>query len=155
MITKAYIALGSNLNDRKLLLALAMEKLQHHPSITVTKQSSVIETDPAGGPPQGRFLNQVIEIQTTLDPEKLLQELQQIELSLGRQRRQKWGPRTMDLDILLYGDSVISQPALQIPHPRMHNRPFVLQPLCEIAPDVLHPVLNQPAVELLRKAMNG
>lgn len=152
MIKGVFIALGSNLGDREAYLEQAVEELRAVDSIALVKESSIIETDPVGGPPQDRFLNQVVEIETTLSPDTLLAEMQRVERTLGRIRREKWGPRTIDLDILLYGNKVVCRPGLQIPHPRMHERTFVLKPLCEIAPDVLHPTIGKRVCEILEEA---
>ena len=152
MIKGVFIALGSNLGDREAYLEQAVEELRAVDSIALVKESSIIETNPVGGPPQDRFLNQVVEIETTLSPDALLAEMQRVERTLGRIRREKWGPRTIDLDILLYGNKVVCRPGLQIPHPRMHERTFVLKPLCEIAPDVLHPTIGKRICEILEEA---
>lgn len=111
----------------------------------------IIETEPAGGPPQGPFLNTVVEIDTTLAPRALLQTLQAIERQLGRvPSTERWGPRPIDLDILLYGDRAVNEPDLEIPHPRLHERLFVLQPLAQLSPECIHPVLRKPIVALLQ-----
>ena len=130
----SYIALGSNLGDRREYLEKAIFQIQQNPSITLLKTSSFIETDPVGGPPQGKYLNAVIKIETSLKPRKLLHALQEIEQKLGRTRTVESGPRIVDLDILLYADEEINEPDLMIPHPRMFKRSFVMQPLQEIAP---------------------
>ena len=110
----------------------------------------IIETDPVGGPPQDPFLNTVIELATTLPPRELLKESRRIEGELGRpSARGRNEPRILDIDILFYGDIIVSEPELEIPHPRLHERAFVLQPLVELAPALRHPVLNRTAAELL------
>lgn len=147
----AFIALGSNLGDRAAHLrdaAIAMDAL---PGASVVAQSQVYETAPMGPPGQGPYLNAAVQLETSLEPDDLLVALRQIEQQHGRQRREKWGPRTLDLDILLYDDRVIDTPGLTIPHPHMHERWFVLQPLCEVAADVVHPQLNQTMRDLLNR----
>ena len=144
-----YIGLGSNLGDREGNLRDALELMNAEPSITVRRVSSFIDTQPVGGPPQGSYLNAVAEVETALEPRELLDALQRIERSLGRVRTVRWGPRTIDLDIVLLGDAVVDEPGLEIPHPRMHEREFVLRPLCELAPGALHPRLRKTAAELL------
>ena len=138
-----YIGIGSNQGRREKNIEAALDFLGRAEGITVEKVSSVIETDPQGGPPQGKFLNAVVKIRTTLPPAKLLALLQDIERKLKRARTLKDGPRTIDLDILLYGDEEIDQEGLSVPHPRMCRRLFVLRPLLEIEPAVLdtHPFL--------------
>lgn len=144
----AYISFGSNIGDRNKNIERAVEYLKELDGISVKKISSIYETDPAGGPPQGKFLNGVIEIETSLLPDELLDRLKGIESRLGRVKTQENGPRTIDLDILFYGDIVIDGERIKIPHPRMHGREFVLRGLNEIAPDFLHPRLNKTIKEL-------
>ena len=136
-----HIALGSNLQDREKNLQKAIEKISNF-SNTV-KKSSIYETEPVGYKDQGKFLNQVIEIETELSPRDLIIRLQEIEHKMGRKREVKNGPRTIDLDILFYENEIVESDKLNIPHPRLHERKFVLDPLREIAPDKMHPQLNQ------------
>ncbi len=131
-----FIGLGSNLGDREDNLKKAIEYISGHPDIDVDKISSFIETAPVGGPPQGDYLNAVVKIKTSLPPMELLQVLQDVERKLGRTRTVRFGPRTIDLDILLYGKESINTPELKVPHPRMWEREFVLRPLLEIAPEL-------------------
>lgn len=146
----AYIAFGSNLGDREKYIETAIESIAGHNSIELVKRATTIETPPLGGPAgQGDYLNTVIEIKTSLEVLELLNFCQDIEELLGRKRDIPWGPRTIDIDILLFEDMVINKPLIKIPHPEMHKRKFVLQPLAEIAPDVIHPVLKKTAKELL------
>ena len=135
----AYVALGSNLGDREAYLWQALGLLAAHPSLQVQKVSSFYETEPVGYLDQGMFLNAVAQLETDRTPQELLKILQAIENRLGRQRGIRWGPRTIDLDLLLYGNQTIEEPELIIPHPRMLERDFVLVPLAEIAPDLLLP----------------
>ena len=151
MTTTAYIALGSNLGDRQATLDQAAAMMDAHAAITVRTVSPLIETDPVGPEGQGAYLNGAAEIETTLSPRDLLTALQSIEAQLGRDRanEQRWGSRTCDLDILLYGDTIVDEPDLTIPHPRMSERTFVLAPLAAIAPNAIHPVLKRTVSELL------
>ncbi len=110
--------------------------------------STFIETEPVGGPPQGPYINAAAELRTTLSPRALLDVLLDVEDELGRVRTVHWGPRKLDLDLLLYEDQIIDEPRLQVPHRHMHKRQFVLEPLGEIAPDAVHPVLGKSVREL-------
>jgi len=148
---RAYIALGSNLGDRKRNMEAAIEKLARIDGVEVTKASSFYETEPVGGPPQGMYLNAVLEIECSLSAGELLRELRRVENELGRKRPGKNYPRTIDLDILLFGNDVIDEREVKVPHPRMHERSFVLDPLNEIAPNVPHPVLGFSVAELRQK----
>ncbi|KXG08239.1 2-amino-4-hydroxy-6-hydroxymethyldihydropteridine diphosphokinase [Anoxybacillus rupiensis] len=138
----AYIALGSNIGQRILYLYKAVQKLAEHPQISVIQTSSIYETDPVGYIQQNKFLNMVVQIQTSLSPFELLEETQKIEQELGRKREIRWGPRTIDLDILLYNRENIETEQLTIPHPRMAERAFVLVPLFELNEKIYIPNLN-------------
>ncbi len=150
MSTTAFVALGSNLGDRDKLLDRAVHRLEETPGITVVARASVYETEPVGGPPgQQQYLNSVVKIQTDISARELFAQMCIIEQELGRVRTVKDAPRTIDLDLLLYGESVIEDEDLVVPHPRMHERQFVLEPLAEIAPDVVHPTLGLDAKTML------
>jgi len=149
-VTTVYIGLGSNLGDRRRNLEAALDALRAHPQIAVTAVSSFLETEPVGGPPgQGKFLNAAAKIETDLSPEALLEELKRVERALGRKPGPRWGPREIDLDILLCGNTILDTEALTIPHPRMRERRFVLEPLAEIAPDARDPATGRTVRELL------
>ena len=144
----AAIAFGSNLADRSQNIDQGLDALSHHPGVRLTRRSSIIETDPVGGPPQGRFLNGVVLIETDLPPRQLLALLHKIEAAGGRRRQHRNEPREIDLDLLLYGDEIVLDPGCRIPHPRMHERGFVLQPLNEVASDWIHPERQQTIAAL-------
>lgn len=138
----AAIALGSNLGDRELHLSTAISYMGVLPTTRVIATSSIFETAPVGPQDQGHFLNMAVALQTTLPPRDLLRALLAIETAQGRVRSQRWGPRTLDLDILLYGDTIVSEPGLSIPHPHLAQRRFVLEPLAEILPHAIIPSLG-------------
>ena len=139
-MTLAYIGVGSNVGDRKHFCRRAVAALDGHPGIEVEAVSGLYETAPLGGPPQRSFINLVVQVSTTLDARSLLTACQSIEQRLGREPSDiRWGPRVVDLDILLYNDEKISDPDLEIPHPLITQRRFVLVPLVEISPDVADP----------------
>ena len=141
------LALGSNLGDRRQNFRRALSLLREPAEVRVMRVSSWRETDPVGGPPQGKYLNAVAEVETTLAPRALLALLHRIESTLGRVRSVRDAPRPIDLDILLYGDRFIAEPGLEIPHPRMLERGFVLEPLAELMPGRLHPRTGSTALE--------
>ena len=148
---KAFIALGSNMGDKKGYLDEAVEKLKNHPLCQVIKVADYIQTEPYGGVEQDVFLNSALELRTLLYPEELLRLLNQIEAEAGRERTIHWGPRTLDLDILFYDDRVIDTPTLTIPHIDLQNRDFVLPPMAEIAPYFRHPTLGYTMQQLLNR----
>jgi 2-amino-4-hydroxy-6-hydroxymethyldihydropteridine diphosphokinase len=150
MSSVALIGLGSNLGDRKAALEGAIAVLSEAPGIVVRKVSSFHETEPVGGPAgQGRYLNAAAALETTLEPIELLHVLQQIETRFGRVRTVRWDERTLDLDLLLFGDRVIETPELVVPHPRFSARRFVLEPLAEVAPEAVDPVTRRTIAQLL------
>ncbi len=146
----AYIGIGSNLGNRQENCLRAIELLQKK-GIIVTKRSSLYKTEPWGVKDQPRFINMAVEIDTSLEPKELLKILKNIEKELGREKSSKWGPRIIDLDILLFDDIILNEDNLKIPHPLMQERDFVLRPLCEIAPDIYHPLLKLSMYELMQK----
>ena len=143
----AYLALGSNLGDKEANLRRALELVQQR-GVEVVKTSSFICTEPYGVTDQPQFLNGVCEVRTSLEPLALLQTLLEIEQEMGRVRLRHWGERNIDLDLLLYEDVVMDTPELILPHPDMQNRDFVLLPLAEIAPELVHPILQKSIEEL-------
>ena len=144
----AYIGIGSNLGERQGNCMKAVSLLRDS-GITVTKLSSMLETEPWGLQGQPKFINMAVEAETVLFPKELLKLLKEIESEIGREPAERWGPRVIDLDILLYDDLVIKTPELEIPHPHIAEREFVLRPLSEIAPEKIHPVLKKSMKELL------
>ena len=147
--TRVYLGVGSNLGDRRIFLAKAQSLIRKIPATRFLRESSIFETDPVGGPPQGKFLNAVWEIETSLSPDGLKDELLQIESKLGRRRTVRNAPREIDLDILFFGDRIVEEKELQIPHPRLHERAFVLFPLSELAPEKVHPKLKKTVREIM------
>ena len=143
-----YLSLGSNVGDRDKLLARTLERLASD-DIRIVRVSSVYETEPRDVPNQPWFLNQVVEVETSLFPKQLLARLQKIEIGMGRVRMEARGPRTVDIDILFYGNAIVSTPGLEIPHPRLSDRRFVLEPLAELAPEFRHPRTRQTVREML------
>jgi len=133
----AYVALGSNLGDRLAHLQLAVDAFAAAADVYLEAVSRVYETTPVGGPPQNPYLNAVVALRTNLDPHGLLARCQQIEASAARERAQRWGPRTLDVDILLVDDWHLDSPDLTVPHPRMFQRGFVLAPLRDVAPQLV------------------
>jgi len=146
---RAYIACGSNIGDRKAHLEAAVEALKGDSRCRVVRVSDWIETTPYGGVAQANYFNGVIAIDTLYPPEVLLSRLQEIEREEARERKERWGPRTLDLDILLYEGVVMEEEKLTIPHRDMKNRDFVLRPLAQVAPYEKHPVLGKSIMELL------
>src|SRR5687767_13539210 len=147
---RALVALGSNLGDRAANLAAALAHLESTGAARVTARSGLVETDPVGGPPQGRYLNGAAVIETRLAPRELLAAMQAAEGAAGRTRHgPRWAARTADLDLLLFEDRVIDEPGLTVPHPRMHERRFVLAPAAEVAGEWVHPVLRRTIRALL------
>lgn len=145
----AYIALGANLGDKEANLHLGVEALRATKGCQVLAVSDFLVTEPYGGVEQDYFLNGAMKIRTLLTPHELLERLHEIEREAKRERVVRWGPRTLDLDILLYDDLILDEEELHIPHIEMYKRDFVLRPLCQIAPYVRHPVYNRTAAELL------
>ena len=139
MTETAYIGLGSNLGDREAYLKAGLSELSAHPEVQIKKVSSIYETTPIGYTRQPLFLNAVAALETTIPAPSLLLKMQDIEAHHQRQRTIHWGPRTLDLDLLLYGSKQIDSPDLMLPHPHLTERCFVLAPLCEIAPTLRHP----------------
>ncbi len=148
---KAYIAIGSNMGDREGYLAGAVEAMKAHPLMELKKVSRWILTEPYGGVEQDDFLNGAAEIETLMSPRQLLEALHEMENAAGRERNVRWGPRTLDLDILFYDKVLLESEKLVIPHPDLENRRFVLEPMAEIAPAFRHPVTGKSMAALLRE----
>jgi 2-amino-4-hydroxy-6-hydroxymethyldihydropteridine diphosphokinase len=151
---KAYLGLGTNLGDRRANLDAAIERLRAAPDIAVTALSPVYETAPVGVTDQPNFYNMAVEIETALPPDKLLAAVLGIEREMGRVRTVRWGPRLIDIDILLYGEATIDAEGLTVPHPRMAERAFVLAPLADIAPALMIPGSERTVQELVNSLGN-
>jgi 2-amino-4-hydroxy-6-hydroxymethyldihydropteridine diphosphokinase len=151
---KVYLGLGSNLRGRRKNIERAIALLMKNSSVRVKKISSLIETEPEGVKKQPFFLNGVVEIETDLPPALLLKLLKSIEKTLGRKATKRWGPRIIDLDILLYGELIIDNDNLKIPHSLLTERNFVLAPLKEIAPEAIHPILGKKIQEIYNSSMS-
>lgn len=147
----AYLGLGSNLGDRLGFLQSGAWALAADPEITVLKSSSVYESSPAGYLDQGDFLNASLCLRTARAPRSLLETMSRIEDRFGRQRTIRWGPRTLDLDLLLFGNHILDSPLLQLPHPRLTERCFVLEPLLELDPDLVHPQTGRALADYCRQ----
>ena len=153
-MTRAYVGLGANLGDRQATMRAALDALAATPNVRVVAVSTIRETDPVGFVDQPRFLNAAAAVDTELGARELLDELLRIERSLGRTREgPRFGPRTIDLDLLLFGDEVVDGPGLTVPHPRLHERAFVLDPLAELDPGLVVPGLGP--VETLRRKLES
>ncbi len=146
---KVVLILGGNKGDRKALLKLAVDAVLELGELTL--KSKIYETEAWGGVAKGLFLNQVVEIKTSYSPSELLAFIQKTETDLGRKREEHWGDRTIDIDIIYFGDSVIDSSELRIPHPFLAERKFVLAPLAEVLPDFIHPLLGKSSMELLKE----
>jgi 2-amino-4-hydroxy-6-hydroxymethyldihydropteridine diphosphokinase len=147
----AYVGLGSNLGDREAMIRLALDGVARMPGTKLINASSLYDTEPAGEEEQPNFLNAVALVDTTLTARQLLWNLLLIEKRLGRVRTQRWGPRSIDLDLLLYGRLVVDEEDLQVPHPELTHRSFVLVPLLELDPLATHPVSGEPLIECLQR----
>ncbi len=136
---RAFVGLGSNLGEREAMIRLALDDLARLPETRLVRASSLYDTEPAGDVDQPNFLNAVAQLDTGLDARRLLWNLLLVEKRLGRVRTRRWGPRVIDLDLLLYGDEIIEEPGLRVPHPELARRSFVLVPLVELDPLLVHP----------------
>ncbi|MCR4291040.1 MAG: 2-amino-4-hydroxy-6-hydroxymethyldihydropteridine diphosphokinase [Candidatus Scalindua sp.] len=150
-MTKVYAGLGSNLGNKRENIISAIDRIDAYEEICVKEKSDFYNTTPVGGPPQPDYVNCVIGLETEIEPHTLLKEFKEIEIELGRKPGVRWGPRIVDIDILLYGDRIVNDHNLKIPHERMHERVFVLGPLYEISPDIKHPVSGISISDLLEK----
>lgn len=150
-MTRVFVGIGSNLGDREFLIRNAVEGLRAMPRTSVLRVSSLYDTDPVGEVEQATFLNAVAWLETELAPRELLWHLLLIEKRMGRVRAQRWGPRSIDLDLLFFGDTNLDEPDLKVPHPEAHRRAFVLYPLQELDPDFLHPVTSEHIRKMIKR----
>ena len=148
---KAFVGLGSNLGERESMIRLALDDLSRLPATRLVRASSLYDTEPVGDADQPNFLNAVAQVETELTPRQLLWNLLLIERRLGRVRTRRWGPRVIDLDLLLFGSEVIDEPDLKVPHPELTRRSFVLVPLVELDPLLVHPVTGETLVAHLSR----
>lgn len=149
-MARVFLGVGSNEGDRLAIISWALRQLGETPGVQMVQMATISETEAVGGPAQGLFLNTVVELETTLSPATLLATLQQIERACGRRPSAvRWGPRPIDLDILLYDDQMIRTATLTIPHPLLHARRFVLEPMAQLAPTFVHPILRRSIADLL------
>jgi len=154
-MNRVFIGIGSNEGDRLARMSEAVRLLGETDGVRVAQMAMIFETEPRGGPPQEPYLNTVLEIETALEPSALLGVCQEIERRLGRRpSAQRWSPRPIDLDLLLYDERIVEEPGLSIPHPRLHERRFVLAPLAQLAPELIHPTLRQP-IRALAASIEG
>jgi len=151
----AFLGLGSNIGDREEYLRKAKTAIANLETCTVSGISSIYETEPLGNKNQGQFLNQALLVETELEPQELLMECKGIEKTLGRKEGPRWGPRTIDIDLLLYDEMLVDEEALRVPHPRLHRRRFVLIPMAEIAPSVRIPGSGKTVMEALKTCPDG
>jgi 2-amino-4-hydroxy-6-hydroxymethyldihydropteridine diphosphokinase len=152
---EVFIGIGSNLGDRRANIQKALGSLGRSPDINIKEISEIYETEPVGGPPQGKYLNAVSRLTTPLGPAELLKLLKEIEEAMGRSPAEKDNPRVIDLDILLYGDITLDGKSLKVPHPRMHLRKFVLRGMSQIAPDIRHPLNGKTMRRLYMEISDG
>lgn len=156
-MTQAVVALGANLGNRETTISSAITRIDELPETSVLRVSSLIDTDPVGPIQQGMYLNGACLVETGFDAQALLAQLLTIERELGRDREneQRWGPRTIDLDLILFGDHVIDEPGLTVPHPRLAERRFVLEPMNEIVPELIVPLGRQTVHQLYQSLIQS
>ncbi len=152
---RAFIGAGANLGEPVRQIRQAQDALQKSPGIKFLGASSLYRTQPVGPVEQPPFINAVFALECNVSPRELLALLLEIEQNMGRVRKERWGPRVIDLDLLFFGEEIIEEPGLEVPHPRLHERRFVLAPLAEIAPDFVHPVIKKSVSELLASLPAG